>query len=106
MIRHIIAFSILGACIALLGFMYMNPDDLAYQNSINLDYAEQFDDIPNNKYETGLAKKHPFIFWLVINQVWIFIICILVAIINVVVNYKKRGKFYQYMQKVYKEQDK
>jgi len=106
MIRHIIAFIILGSLIALLSFTYTNTEDLKYQKNIGMDQAALYDDIPNNKYETGLAQDHPFIFWLVMNQVWIFIICVLLAAINITINYNKRGKFYHYIQKIYKEQHK
>jgi len=94
MIRHIIAFIILGSLIALLSFTYTNTEDLKYQKNIGMDQA------------TGLAQDHPFIFWLVMNQVWIFIICVLLAAINITINYNKRGKFYHYIQKIYKEQHK
>lgn len=105
MIRHIIAFIILGALALLLGFYYMNPDSYVYQSGLNQhvpNYDALEDNIPNSKYETTLAKDYPFIFWLVENQVWIFLICVLLSLCNLIYNYYQKGKLYRFIHKIYK----
>lgn len=104
MMRHIIALTILAFLSILLGFFVLNPDSHTYQTNILMDIEAQYDNIPNSKYETELYKDKPFISWLVQNQGWIFIICVLLSILNVMRGYYKKGKFYHFIQKLYKEQ--
>jgi len=106
MIRHIFAFIILGLLLVLLGFFYMNPDSYTYQtqNSQHIpDFDSARDNIPDSKYDTELARNHPFIFWLVENQFTIFIVLVIISVANSVYNYKKKGKFYHNIQKLFKE---
>jgi len=89
----------------ILGVYYTNPDSYTYQifNNQHIPaYLALDDDIPNSKYETGLAKNYPFIFWLVENQLTIFFILLSISLWNIIIGFRKRGKIYTLYQKVFK----
>ena len=102
----VFAVLLLIPIICLLVFFTANPEIHTYQTSSNLHLSTFNESLPTSKYDTPLYQEYPFIALLIQYQPYIFLGLLIWSVINVVRGYKKKGKFYRFIQKVYKDLNK
>src|SRR6056297_1496341 len=102
----VFAVLLLVPIIGLLVFFTANPEIHTYQTSSNLPLSTFNESLPTSKYDTPLYQEYPFIAFLLEYQGYIFLGLLIWSVLNVFRGYKKKGKFYRFIQKVYKDLNK